>query len=124
MILPEIADYEQRREFLRAGNIAAIARLNDFAKNMAASYLRVETPALREAARLWAVLRNAGLPTASRHALDGDAILAGQVFEWCAANAVPTASVAVATTNVSDLSRFTDANGDALQAATWRDITL
>ncbi len=62
------------------------------------------------------------MPTASKDALDSDAIIAAQAFGWCVENGVPAANMAVATTNVSDLSRFADGSGNVLQAAMWQDI--
>ena len=75
-----------------------------------------------EAARLWAEVRNRGFTTAGKDALDGDALLAAQVFVWCAENDVAVTRVAVATTNVSDMTRFADGAGNRLQAATWQEI--
>jgi hypothetical protein len=65
---------------------------------------------MRRAAEFWANARNAGLPTAPDHALDGDVILAAQV----AISAAAQDSV-VATTNVKHLERF-------VGARLWRDI--
>lgn len=121
IIVPEIADYEMRRELIRMGNIEALARLDALPQTLA-RYEPINTLALREAARLWAVLRNANLPTSSKEALDGDAILAGQVIEWGRACSLPLSSVAIVTTNVSDLSRFTNAQGNALLTTTWQEI--
>lgn len=122
--VPEIADYESRREFLRSGNADAISRLDAYANLVPGRYLPLNTPAVREAAVLRAQTRNAGTPTANRDALDGDALIAAQVFDWCATNRVALTSVAVATGNVSDMTRFADANNAALQAARWQDIIV
>jgi predicted nucleic acid-binding protein len=77
----------------------------------ALDYLPVTTPILRQAALLWAEARRQGIPTADRHALDGDVILA-------ATARVPVGDghdAIVATTNVGHLSRF-------IPAQLWQDI--
>ena len=124
VFVPEICDYELRREFLRQSNTNGIARLDAFVTSGIARYLSVNTSSLREAARLWAEVRKAGKPTAPDNALDGDCIVCGQVNEWCNRSGIALADVVVATTNVSDLARFSDQAGNSLQCAEWRDITL
>jgi len=52
VIVPEIADYEVRRELLRANKTKGIVRLDDLAKFL--EYLPMTTPAMRQAAQLWA----------------------------------------------------------------------
>ena len=76
VIIPEVADYEVRRELARLDARAGLRRLDGLHARFA--YLPITTAAMRRAAELWAILRNAGLPTAGAEALDGDAILAGQ----------------------------------------------
>ena len=124
VFVPEIAAYELRREWILQNNPNALLRLDTFISAATYRFVPMDTPAFDEAARLWADVRKRGVPTASRDALDGDALIAAQVMVWCAINGVSLASVAVATGNVSDMERFTDANGTGLQAATWRNITL
>src|SRR4051794_21834614 len=68
IVVPEIADYEVRRELLRAAKVAGIARLD--ALKATAHYLPLTTEAMLKAAELWAHARQAGAPTADRHALD------------------------------------------------------
>jgi predicted nucleic acid-binding protein len=97
VVLPEIADYEVRRELIRANRTAAL-RLLDVLVNQL-EYLPLTTTAMRLAAELWAQARNAGLPTASGAALDGDCILAAQALTL----GVPAV---VATANPAHLSRF------------------
>lgn len=98
VVLPEIADYEVRRELLRAGKASSVARLDALAGSL--KYIPLSTAAMRRAAELWAAVRQAGKPTAADPAIDGDAILAAQALTM----GVP--SVVVATTNVGHLSRF------------------
>lgn len=123
ILVPEVADYEVRRELIRLGNTNAVARLEAFTRAAAGRYVPITTAALREAARNWAAVRNAGQPTAHSEALDGDAILAGQVMDWCSARGIPIHTVAVATGNISDLSRFQDSHGSTFQSALWQNIT-
>lgn len=71
-------------------------------------------PALLRAAELWAHIRMAGLPTSDPHALDADAILAGQALTA----ASPGDIIIVATTNVRHLARF-----PGIDARAWKTIT-
>ncbi|MBC6421033.1 MAG: nucleic acid-binding protein [Hormoscilla sp. SP5CHS1] len=103
VILPEIADYEVRRELLRANKLTGIKRLNEFKVTL--EYLPLTTPMILKAAELWAAARRAGMPTADPKALDGDVILAAQAM-LVEKNGL---MVVVATTNVGHLSRFVDA---------------
>lgn len=54
--VPEIADYEVRRELLRAGKPTGVLRL-DRLKQLA-RYVPLTTAAMQEAAALWAQVRN------------------------------------------------------------------
>ncbi len=103
IIVPEIADYETRRELLRAGKVNGLARLD--ALERALEYLPLTTAAMRRAAQLRADVRRQGLPTADDKALDGDVILAAQALTIDA----PEGGVVIATTNVGHLSRLTEA---------------
>jgi hypothetical protein len=107
--IPEIADYEVRRELIRGAKTTGIVRLNEAAEQL--HYLSITTAQMRKAAELWAQARNAGVATADRHALDGDVILAAQAILLLETGL----DVIVATDNVSHLSRFTP-------AARWQDI--
>jgi hypothetical protein len=53
-IIPEIADYEVRRELLRANKTKGISRLDDLANLI--EYLPITTAAMRQAAQLWGSL--------------------------------------------------------------------
>jgi len=99
--VPEIADYETRRELLRAGRAGGLRRLDELGGRI--GYLPLTTGTMRRAAGFWASARSAGKPTAPDHALDGDAILAAQAAELAAGG---DHDVVVATTNVGHLSRF------------------
>lgn len=102
--VPEIADYEVRRELLRANKARGLARL-DLLKN-SIGYLPLSTPIMLKAAELWAQARRSGVPTADPKALDCDVILAAQAL---------TVQGMVATENVGHLSRF-------VEARHWREI--
>ncbi len=105
--VPEIADYEVRRELIRIGSQVALANLDAF--NSQLDYLPLATDAMRLAAELWAQARRSGLPTAPDPALDGDVILAAQAI----ALKIP---VVVATGNPGRLIRF-------VPAELWTNIT-
>ena len=102
--VPEIADYEVRRELLRANKARGIARL-DLLKN-SIGYLPLTTPIMLKAAELWAQARRSGTPTADPKALDCAVILAAQAL---------AVQGIVATENVGHLSRF-------VEARHWREI--
>jgi predicted nucleic acid-binding protein len=110
VLVPEISDYEVRRELLRANKTRSLARLNGL--KSALGYLPITTNVMLRAAELWAQARNMGKPTASGQALDADMILAAQATLLIADGD----SVMVATTNVAHLSLF-------VPAARWQDIT-
>ena len=107
VMVPEIADYEVRRELVRACKDRGIARLDAIIEQV--EYLPLNTSAMRQAAMFWAEARQQGRPTAADPALDGDVILAAQ------AATLGQAGVIVATTNVRHLSRF-------VPAKLWPDI--
>lgn len=102
VIIPEIADYEIRRELLRAGRTRGIAKLDALANWL--EYLSITTPAMRRAAELWAQARQKGRPAASDLALDADMILAGQ------ATTLGIRETMIATTNVGHLAAFAPAD--------------
>jgi predicted nucleic acid-binding protein len=102
--VPEIADYEVRRELIRAGKQRSLQKLDVLIGE--AAYLPLDTSMMRRAAELWAHPRNAGVPTAPPESLDGNVILAAQ--------AEAVAGI-VATENVAHLARF-------VTARHWRDI--
>jgi predicted nucleic acid-binding protein len=100
ILVPEIVDYEVRRELVRVGATAGLRRLDGLLARFA--LLPLDRPALLRAAELWALVRRAGVPTADPHALDADAILAGQAL-----TAVGPGNIAiVATSNSAHLARF------------------
>src|SRR5579875_3533351 len=78
VVVPEITDYEVRRELLRAGKKASIRRLDALAR--ATEYLPITTAAMRRAAELWAQARQQGRPTAGDNTIDADMILAAQAL--------------------------------------------
>lgn len=104
VVVSEIADYEVRRELLRAGKVKSVERLDRLASKL--TYLPLDTAAMRRAAELWAEARNHGMPTASAEALDADVLLASQAERIGAI---------VATENVGHLARF-------VTAIHWREI--
>ncbi|HZN94319.1 MAG TPA: PIN domain-containing protein [Myxococcales bacterium] len=99
--VPEICDYELRRELLRIGSLKSLRRLDELVG--AVRYLPLTTVAMRRAAELWARLRREGTPTAPKEALDGDVIL-------CALAQLHSEQtrqeLVVATTNVAHLQRM------------------
>jgi predicted nucleic acid-binding protein len=100
VIIPEIADYEVRRELIRTNSRVALSNLDLLALRL--EYLPLATTAMRLAAELWAQARTAGRPTAPDPALDADVILAAQ------ARSLNT-PVVVATHNPSHLARYVTA---------------
>ena len=109
VVLPGLADYEVRRELLRAKKINSLTMLNHL--KLTHKFLAIEDQHMLLAATLWANARNNRLGTADPKALDGDVILCAQALSI----APNYASVIVATNNVSHISRYCN-------AAEWRNI--
>ncbi|WP_310489342.1 PIN domain-containing protein [Chamaesiphon sp. VAR_69_metabat_338] len=76
ILVPEITDYEIRRELLRANKLNGLRRLDNFISSNAVTYLPIDTAVMRQAALLWAEARQQGRPVADNKALDADMILA------------------------------------------------
>jgi predicted nucleic acid-binding protein len=109
VMIPEIADYEVRRELLRAGKDKGIGRL-DALKGML-GYVPITTPVMLKAAEFWASARKMGRQSANDASLDADMILAAQA----ATLAGDGDEAVIATTNVRHLALFTPAR-------VWREI--
>ena len=112
VVLPDVALYEVRRELVRLGAHAKLARLEALRNSLSSAAVTQE--AWLKAADFWAFVRKAGLPTADPHALDGDALLAGVAATIGAPGDVAT----IATGNVGHLARF-----PGIDARDWRSIT-
>lgn len=109
VMVSAISDYEVRRELVRAGKTAGIARLDRL--NIVVGNVPLTTEIMLQAASFWAQARNMGKPTAPDAALDGDVILAAQAEVLSGEGH----QVVIATTNVKHLNLFVDAR-------LWRDI--
>lgn len=110
VMVPEICDYEVRRELLRAGKKLGIANL-DFIK-VQFGYLPLTTTTMLKAAEFWAQARWMGKPTSHDLRLDADVILAAQAATLIA----ESHDVTIATDNIAHLSLF-------VPAARWQDIS-
>ncbi len=109
VLVPEICDYEVRRELLRVRKTASVERLDELKQTL--GYLPITTDAMLMAAQFWADARNLGRPTSKDDSLDADVILAGQSAALAEGDQRPV----IATTNVKHLSRFA-------QASLWHDV--
>lgn len=107
--IPEIADYELRRELIRANKLKGIQSLDQLKNDII--YLPITTSVILYAAKLWAEVRQIGQATADPKSLDGDVILAAQAL----LQTQKGYEVIVATTNVKHISRF-------VNARLWTDI--
>jgi predicted nucleic acid-binding protein len=111
VVAPEIADYEVRRELLRAGATAGVRRLDRLIGSL--DYAPITTAAMRRAAEFWAIVRRGGVPTAHPHALDADCILAGQATLLGGSGD----AVTIASANIRHLARF-----PGIDAREWEQI--
>jgi hypothetical protein len=109
VVIPEIADYEVRRELLRAGKDRGLGRLNAL-KGML-GYAPITTSVMLKAAEFWATARQVGRPSANDASLDADMILAAQAGALVAEGT----ETVIATTNVRHLALFAPAR-------IWREI--
>jgi hypothetical protein len=101
VVLPEIADYEVRRELILHNSVSGLAHLDWLGNQL--EYLPLTTAAMRLAAEFWATARQGGVPTAGPAELDADVILAAQ------AATLGEPGVIVATANLGHLTRFVSA---------------
>lgn len=108
VLIPEIADYEVRRELLRAGRKKGVARLDQLKE--ALGFVPITSDAMLRAAAFWADARRRGRPTAGDKSLDADVILAAQ------AATLTDKSVVIATTNPKHIFRF-------VPAQDWQSIS-
>ncbi|HQH70553.1 MAG TPA: PIN domain-containing protein [bacterium] len=104
VIVPEIADYELRRNLILENLIPSLHRLDQLKEVL--NYLPLTTETMLHAAQLWAQVRKQGYPTADPKSLDGDVFLAAQAIQ---------ADAAIATENINHLNRIVDARH-------WRDL--
>ena len=111
VLIPAVAEYEVRREALRAKATARLRDLDDLRTRF--DRLAISAEALDRAAEFWALLRNLGMPTAGDQDLDGDAILAGMAATCTA----PGDVAEIATNNLRHLRRF-----PGIVANPWRSI--
>ena len=100
VIIPEIVDYEIRRELLRGDKTNGLRRLDSLIQ--ALNYEPITGDVMRTAARFWADARKSGKATASDLALDCDMILAAHAEVVRRRGRDPI----IATTNVRHLSLF------------------
>jgi len=110
-LVPAVAYYEEVREMELRRAAQQILRLQGFCFNPD-RFIPLTTDHLTDAAKLWAQVRQEGQPTADRHSLDGDAILAAQVLSL---NLLDDEYI-VATRNPKHLNRF------GLHTGEWQDI--
>src|SRR5437899_7476422 len=76
IVIPEIADYEVRRELIRSQRTKGLSRLDWLKATF--SYAPITTEIMLRAARFGAVSRSMGRPATDDSALDADMILASQ----------------------------------------------
>jgi predicted nucleic acid-binding protein len=107
--IPEIADYEVRRELVRSGKTASLRRLSELRDDYL--FVPIDSNAMLRAAELWAEARRRGRPGASEDALDGDVILAAQALAFQDAGH----EVVVATHNLKHFELF-------LPARLWQEM--
>ncbi|MDI9548461.1 MAG: PIN domain-containing protein [Chloroflexota bacterium] len=104
IVLPEIVDYELRRNLLleiargHSSMNRSLDRLDQLRRTL--TFLPINSDAMLKAAELWAEARRQGRPTADPQALDGDAILAAQALQ---------VGGTVVTLNIGHLRLFVDA---------------
>jgi predicted nucleic acid-binding protein len=107
-VLPEIADYEIRRELIRANKVNRIKRLDRLKSIL--QYQPIDTQTMLIAAQLWAESMQRGTPTCDPRELDGDVILSAQAKQLEALGY----EIVIVTTNIGHLSQF-------VTAKLWQD---
>ncbi len=115
VVVPAIADYELRREYLLRRSTKALRELDAAAIHL--EVLPISDDVLHHAAELWAQTRQAGRPTSDAKALDGDCILVAQVQLEVARLELNQDEWMIATTDVGDLPHLAPAKK-------WSDINV
>lgn len=106
LIVPAIADFEVRREFLRAGMTDSLALLDAWNTAQPDRYLPLTDSALKLAAQLWAQARNGGTLPADPKELNGDVLIAAQILDYQATYGLAASDIVIASVNVGHLSLF------------------
>ncbi len=110
VLVPEIADYELRRELLRADKARSVAVLDRYKASV--GYVPLTTEAMLLVAQFWATARQKGKLPAPDLALDADVILAAQAEVLRSGG---EDDIVIATTNEGHLSRL-------VPAQAWQNV--
>jgi hypothetical protein len=105
IVLPEIIDYEIRRELKRINAVRSLLALDQFIAQDPHRLLELTHDAMEAASTLWASSRKAGRPLADPAALDIDVILAAQTLTA----GFDMSDTIVATSNVAHLQQLVPA---------------
>jgi predicted nucleic acid-binding protein len=97
-LLPEIADFEVRRNLILEQHERSLLRLDNLTNR--ARYVPLDTDAIRLAARYWAQSRRTGRSVGDPKELNADVILAAQAT---------LAKAIIATDNIGHLAQFVEA---------------
>ena len=120
LFIPEVADYEVRRELLRLKNAGAVSRLDELRQT--AVFLPLATDAILLAATLWAETRQRGRPTSDAKALDADALITAQVRLLFLEDYALTTAV-IATGDIKDMTALATVGPmPTVLAVLWHDI--
>ncbi|KYC37357.1 hypothetical protein WA1_48005 [Scytonema hofmannii PCC 7110] len=101
--IPEITDYEVRRELIHQKLEKSIERLDKLKSLENIRYAPITTEIMLKAAGLWGWARSTGQQTAGEEALDGDVILSATAIIMSQNEGT---TVIIATTNVGHLQRY------------------
>jgi hypothetical protein len=80
ILVPEITDYEIRRELLRSNKLNGLRRLDSFIASNAVTYLPIDTAVMRQAALLWAEARQQGRQQSSSCGYDFISSSVGEAY--------------------------------------------
>lgn len=113
VVVPEIIDYELRRELLLSApqSVENLDKLED----LGLVYAPLSTEVMRKASQLWAWARKTGQSTAHEKKIDIDVILVAQSIVLSSETGE---YIIIATADINDLRRY---NIDAMK---WDDITV
>lgn len=114
-IVPAVADFEVRRELVRAGKFDGVASLDTFNHAQPDRYLPLTDSALKRGADLWAQARNRGVLPADPKELNADVLIAAQMQEYAYINGLTDVEIVIATVNVGHLALF-------VPAKAWTEI--